>query len=156
MADLTLTVERVSDLPADVLWSVVADLDGYADHVGTLTTTTVVAGAAEGARRRCVDARGRSWEETCVLWDDGRRYVIDVDVATYPLDLRMLFRSFRGTWEVEPRVDGGSVVRVQFEGDVRGGRPATTVVARMAARARRDLEATLASYERVARSTLTR
>jgi hypothetical protein len=151
MAAMVLEVSRDTDLPADVVWPVIADLDGYADHVTSLTSTTVVDGDRDGARRRCTDVRGRDWEETCVLWEDGRRYVIDVDVATYPADLRTLFRSFTGTWEVEPRSDG-STMRVRFEGDVRGGRVGAAVVSRMAAGVRRDLERTLASYERTARA----
>lgn len=156
MAVLTLEVERVTDLPADVLWPVIADLDGYAGHAPSLSSTTVLAGAGDGARRRCVDARGRAWEETCVLWEEGRRYAVDVDVATYPVDLRAIFRTFRGTWEVEPRPEGGSTMRMRFSGDVRGGRAGRAIVDRMAASARRDLEATLTSYERAARERLPR
>jgi hypothetical protein len=154
VASMVLEVSRDTDLPADVVWPVVADLDGYADHVSSLSSTTVVGGDGEGARRRCTDARGRDWEETCVLWEDGRRYVIEVDVATYPADLRTLFRSFTGTWEVTPRPDG-STMRMLFEGDVRGGRVGAAVVERIAAGMRRDLERTLASYERVARARAT-
>lgn len=57
----------------------------------------------------------------------------------------------RGTWDVVPRPDGGSTIRIRFDGDVRGGRAGAAPVKRMAARATRDLEATLDSYERTAR-----
>lgn len=150
MGRVTLEVERDTDLPAAVLWPIVADLDGFADHVASLSDTTVVAGAGDGARRRCVDGRGRDWEETCTLWEEGRRYVVEVDVSTYPADLRAMFRSFRGTWEVVPRPGGGSTIRLRFDGDVRGGRVGASVANRMAARARPDLEATLDSYVRAA------
>jgi hypothetical protein len=153
MAAIVLEVTRDTDLPAEVVWPVIADLDGYAQHVSSLSSTTVIDGSGGGARRRCTDARGRDWEETCVLWEDGRRYVIEVDVATYPADLRALFRSFTGTWELTPRRDG-STMRLRFEGDVRGGRVGAAVVERMAAGARRDLERTLASYERAARGRI--
>lgn len=151
MATMTLEVARDSDLPVEAIWPIVADLDGYAAHVPTLSSTRVIDGARDGARRRCVDARGRDWEETCVLWEQGRRYTVEVDVSTYPPDLRAVFRSFRGTWDVVPRPDGGSTIRIRFDGDVRGGRAGAALVKRMAARATRDLEATLDSYERTAR-----
>lgn len=154
MAQMTLEVARETDVPAATLWPVVADLDRYADHVASLSETTVIDGAGRGARRRCVDARGRHWEETCVLWDEGRRYTVDVDVATYPADLRAMFRSFRGIWEVTPRADGGSMVRIRFEGDVRGGRLGASIVERIATRARQDLEDTLDSYVRTARAAV--
>lgn len=153
MADMTLEVERRTDLPPDAVWPVIADMDGYADHVSSLAETTVVAGREQGARRRCVDTRGRDWQETCVVWEEGRRYVVDVDVSTYPADLRAVFRSFRGTWEVEPAADGGSTVRIRFDGDVRGGRLGAGIVRRLAASARRDLDQTLDSYIRAARVT---
>lgn len=152
MARMTLEVERDIDVPAEVIWPIVSDLDGYADHVGGLAETTVVSGSRDGARRRCVDTRGRDWEETCVLWEEGRRYAVEVDVSTYPAELRGMFRSFQGTWEVTPRSSGGSTIRLRFDGDVRGGRVGAALANRMASRATRDLEATLDSYERAART----
>lgn len=154
MARMTLEVARDTDLPASALWSVVSDLDRYADHVESLARTTVLDGRGRGARRRCVDVRGRDWEESCVLWEEGRRYAVEVDVSTYPADLRAMFRSLRGTWVVTPRPDGGSTVRIRFDGDVRGGTIGARIVERLAARTRRDLEATLDSYVRTARAAV--
>ncbi|HUG07680.1 MAG TPA: hypothetical protein VMP13_02080 [Acidimicrobiia bacterium] len=65
-----------------------------------MTETTVISAEGQGAVHRCVDASGSHREETCTIWDPQRRYVMDVDVSTYPARYRTLFRSFTGTWSV--------------------------------------------------------
>ena len=145
MAFMELTATRVYDATPDAMWSIVSDLDGYADHVGGLAITEVIDGHALGAVRRCETTRGDDWSEIVSEWDEGRRYVIDVETSTYPTVLRSIFTAFRGVWTVAPE-GSGSRVTITFRGQVRGGPVAAAAVQRMAKRNLRDIEDTLASY----------
>lgn len=144
---MTLTVEtsRVFDAPLPLVWGIASDVGGYHRHTDTLIETTVVSGEGRGAVRRCVDASGNHWEETCTTWIPKRRYVMDVDVSTYPAKYRMLFRSFRGTWSVEP-VDGGTRVTIRFEADLRRVPGMAKVAERLAKRSASEIDAILDSY----------
>ena len=114
----TMTMRRHVDAPAEVVWPVVADHVGYADAAPNLSKVEVLEGRGLGMRRRCHDARGRGWSETCTLWEEGSRYRFEVDTAApdypYPLD------SLSGTWAVEP-AGGGSVVSMRFDFEPRYG-----------------------------------
>jgi hypothetical protein len=50
------------------------------------------------------------WNETCVLWQENRRYSYRVDTSDYPYPLRYM----QGTWEVEP-VAGGTLITMRFD-----------------------------------------
>jgi hypothetical protein len=61
-----------------------------------------------------------SWQETCTLWDDGRRFAVDVDTSDYPYPLRLM----RGLWQVDPDPSGSQVtMRFAYQAtpSVRGG-----------------------------------
>lgn len=149
MGAMNLAVSRRYDLPASQLWEVVSDLDGYASHADGLSVTEVIAGEAESAVRRCVNDKGQEWNEAVAEWQEGRRYVIEVDTDTYPPPLRQMFKSFVGTWSVEPHAEGCEVT-MRFDAEVRGGKLGVALVNRMAAKAQHDLERTLDSYGRAA------
>ncbi len=148
---MTLTVEggRVIDAPLSLVWEIVSNLDTYHQHTNTLTETTVISGEGQGATRRCVDASGNSWEETCTIWEPEQRYAVDVDVPTYPAKYRMLFRTFKGTWNVEP-AGGQTRVTIRFEAELRRIPGAPMLVDMLAKRSRSDLEAILDSYAQTA------
>lgn len=61
-------------------------------------------------RRRCHDTRGRGWNETCTLWEEGHAFAVEVDTSDYPYPLIAM----RGRWAVEPRGDR-SAVSMTFE-----------------------------------------
>lgn len=128
-----------------LVWGIVSDLGGYDRHTDTLTETTVISGERQGAVRRCVDASGSHWEETCTIWDPQRRYVMDVDVSTYPARYRMLFRSFTGTWSVEP-VDRRTRVTIRFEADLRRVPGVARGAEKLAERSATEIDAILESY----------
>lgn len=100
---------RWVDASPGEVWKVVADLDAYHRYVPALVETKVISGEGVGACRRCEDRSGAAWQETCVVWEPGHRYVIDVDVKTYPWRLRMLLTSFRGHWSVSPEGSGARI-----------------------------------------------
>ena len=140
---------RIIQAPLPHVWHIIADLDGYHRHTETLAETTVISGAGQGARRRCVDSSARDWQETCTVWQPDDRYVMDVDVSTYPAMYRAMFRTFTGTWSVA-RVDGGTRVTVRFDAQLRRIPGLPTLVRRHADRGEADLEAILDSYQHTA------
>lgn len=148
---MTLAVKssRTIDAPLFVVWKIISDLNTYHQHTDTLSKTIVISGEGRGATRRCVDASGSSWEETCTIWEPEQRYVVEVDVSTYPTKYRMLFRSFKGTWTVEP-ADGGTRVTIRFEAELRRIPGAARLVHTLVERSRSDVEAILDSYAQTA------
>ncbi len=143
---MKLIVERarIVDSSPDAAWSVISDMAGYADHVDGLAETTVVAGSELGAVRRCVDTSGAEWQETCVVWDPGSRYTVEVDVDTYPMKFRALFSAFRGSWWVAER-EGRTVIGITFEAGLR--RLAQPMRGQIERRIEHDLDAILESYD---------
>ncbi len=143
----TFSIERslVIEAPLSDVWNVVADLNGYADHVDGLQETAVISGDGPGVRRRCVDVSGNDWEETCVLWEPEQRYVVDVDVSTYPASYRAMFKEFKGTWSTKP-VDNGTEVTIRFDAELRSIPGLSQLVKRLTDQTRSDLDKTLASY----------
>lgn len=148
---MRMTVERSLsiDAPVSRVWEVVGALDEYHSHANTLTETVVVSGEGEGAIRHCVDNSGNGWNEMCTIWDPGRQFGFEVDVSTYPLRYRMLFRAFRGTWRVDP-ADGGAMVTVRFDADVRQAPGASFLARVFAERVEPELESILESYRTAA------
>jgi hypothetical protein len=148
MKKVTISAERTIAAPAAATWEAVADVAAYAQAASSLSRVEV-SGSGEGLRRRCYNARGQSWDERCTLWEEGRRYRMEVDTTSYPAPLRQLLRSFSGTWSVEPAA-GGSRVMVAFDAVPRLGPLGRTVVRLMGRRARNELEGILDTYERAA------
>src|SRR5262249_39152765 len=108
----TFVIDRYIDAPRSRTWEVLSDLDGWGEHAPNLHKTEVVEGAAEGAVRRCYNNAGKSWSETCTLWQPGRRYVMEVDTSDYPYPMTLM----RGTFSVD---DEGSGTRVGLQFDYR-------------------------------------
>lgn len=144
-----LRVCRDYQLAAEALWPVVADLDGYADHVTGLAATEVVSGSGQGATRTCRTIKDETWSEVVAVWEPGRRYIVEVDTATYPFPLKQLFRRFTGTWEVTPTPSGCRVC-ITMVPDVRAGWLLWPLVKLGARQSRADLGFTLESYGRSA------
>ena len=110
---------RDVNAPAEDAWSVVSDVGGYAEFASTLHRSEVVSGSGLGMVRRCEDADGICWTETCARWEPGRGYAFEVDTTApgYPLPLRTM----RGDFEVDALGDRRSRVRIRFAFSARGG-----------------------------------
>lgn len=104
----------------DLVWAVVADVALYAQLATGLSHVEILEGDGQGLRRRCYDTRGRGWNETCTVWEPGRRFQMRVDTASYPFPLRLLLRSFQGTWSVDPAPEGARIT-VGFDAEPRLG-----------------------------------
>lgn len=131
--------------PPEVMWPIVSDLSGYADHVTDLESSPVLSGSGAGAMRQCNTTGGDQWTEEVSQWHEGVSFELEVDTSTYPTPLRQLFRRFTGKWEVRPH-DAGSQVQMTFVPDVRGGWLVWPLVVAGSRRTRRDLLDTLDSY----------
>jgi len=139
---------RVVEASPATVWRIVSDLEGYASVAPGLAHIET-RGDGEGMWRRCTDEAGRSWEETCVLWDEGRAYSFSVDTSTYPPPLRRLLKTFQGTWIVDPH-PRGSIVTMRFEGEVGMGVVGRLIARVMRRKGVRDMEAILERWELMA------
>jgi len=105
--------------PADV-WPLLTDHDLYGRIAPNLSTVEVVSETGQPLRRRCTNTAGQAWEETCTLWEDGRRFAVDVDTSDYPYPITLM----RGLWQVDPDPYGSRVtMRFAYRAipSVRGG-----------------------------------
>ncbi len=130
MPRFTIKTSRTVDAPSDVVWVVVGDPGRYHEVVDTLVATDITTGAGEGMTRHCVDTRGREWDETCTLWDEGHSYRMTVDISSYPASFRALLKRMEGTWTVTPEGER-TRIDMQFDGDVRFGPAGRAAVAAM-------------------------
>jgi hypothetical protein len=102
---------RIVHVSPEVAWQVMTDHAGYAEVADNLSKVEVVSGQGLGMVRRCYDTKGRGWNETCTLWEEGRAYAFTVhtNAPDYPYPLAEL----KGTWRVDP-VAQGSRVSLEF------------------------------------------
>jgi ribosome-associated toxin RatA of RatAB toxin-antitoxin module len=146
-----MTVERIIEATPEMAWSVISDMEGYA----ALTTegiskVEVLEGSGEGMLRRCHDNNGKSWTETCPVWEEGRayRFQVHTDAPDYPFPLNHL----EGHWQVEPHPEG-ALIRASFEYELKFGIVGQMMNALMAKRAQQDSEFMLDQWEAKARAT---
>lgn len=99
------------EAPADRVWPVITDHRLYARLAPNLSAVEATGPDGPDLTRTCTNRTGRQWDETCTLWDEGRRYEVSVDTGDYAYPLIQM----RGAWFVEPDGDGGaSIVGLQF------------------------------------------
>lgn len=105
-----VTFDRRAAVTAEQLWPVMIDHELYAKLALNLKAATSLTPDGFGFQRSCTDASGRSWSETCTLWEPGRRFDVDVDTSDYPYPLARM----QGSWRVEPADPSGSIVGMTF------------------------------------------
>jgi ribosome-associated toxin RatA of RatAB toxin-antitoxin module len=141
----TFEVERYVEASRERVWEVVSDAANLADHAPNLSKSAVLAGEGEGMVRRCYNAGGDGWNETCTVWRPGHSYTMEVDTSDYPYPLSQM----KGTWEVREHGDG-ALIRLRYDYVMKYG-PVGAVLANLlrptfARTCRRMLD----SYERAA------
>jgi ribosome-associated toxin RatA of RatAB toxin-antitoxin module len=114
-----ISSHRTVDAPVEVVWDVVTDHELYAEAAPNLSTVEVVEGDRDGMVRRCVDADGNEWTETCTRWDERSGFAVAVDVADSDFH-RRLFRRFEGEWTITETADGVRIT-VAFDFDPKYG-----------------------------------
>jgi ribosome-associated toxin RatA of RatAB toxin-antitoxin module len=110
LADLEVVeASRVLAAAPGAVWPLVSDHGLYGQLAPNLAGVEVISQVGDPLRRRCTNTAGEAWEETCTLWEDGRRFAVEVDTASYPYPLRRL----RGLWQVDP-APAGSRITMRF------------------------------------------
>jgi hypothetical protein len=105
-----ITFDRPASVTAEQLWPVMIDHELYAKLALNLSAAKGLTPNGLGFQRSCTDTAGRSWSETCTLWEPGRRFDVDVDTSDYPYPLARM----QGSWRVEPNGPEGSTVGMTF------------------------------------------
>jgi hypothetical protein len=146
----SLGFERRVPVDPSVAWDVLVDPAAFESAAPNLSRVELPDGGIhEGAARHCADTAGRSWDETCTHCVEGETYAFEVDVPNSPVH-RRLFRSFEGTFGVEPD-GGGSRVSMRFEYEPRSGPVGRLLVRAAAGRFRSMAETTLSNLDRTMR-----
>ena len=102
VADLSPPLEAITisadvDAAAERAWAIVTDHELYGRLAPNLGRVELSTSNGPELARRCTDRKGRSWSESCTLWDDGRRFAVAVDTSDYPYPLQTM----RGSWSVD-------------------------------------------------------
>ena len=108
-----IEITRTLDASAETLWASVIDHETYGRIAPNLSKVEATGPNGPDLTRRCWDTRGRHWDESCVAWDEGHSFAVEVDTAAedYPYPLRTL----AGSWTVEPVDTTHASVTVRFE-----------------------------------------
>jgi ribosome-associated toxin RatA of RatAB toxin-antitoxin module len=101
----TVESSRVYAARPATVWPLLTDHDLYGRLAPNLRSVQVISEPGQPLRRRCTNTSGDAWEETCTLWEDGRRFAVEVDTTDYPYPLE----SMSGLWQVDPHPDGSKV-----------------------------------------------
>lgn len=102
--------EHHFDATPEAIWPVVIDTVEMAAGLPHLSGAEILSGEGSVGRvSRCTNLKGRSWTETCFLWEEGRTLGTraNADAADYPYPLKKL----EVTYHLIPR-DGGTTVRM--------------------------------------------
>ncbi|MFV1989805.1 MAG: SRPBCC family protein, partial [Acidimicrobiales bacterium] len=105
-----VALRRPSPVAAEQLWPVMTDHQLYANLALNLKAAEGLTPNGPGFRRSCTDRVGRTWFETCTLWDPERRFDVEIDTSDYPYPLRLM----QGSWSVEPTGTESSTVAMTF------------------------------------------
>ncbi|MGF1647068.1 MAG: type II toxin-antitoxin system RatA family toxin [Kineosporiaceae bacterium] len=118
--DEVVEVRGRIEAPPGTVWPLIADHDLYGRLAPGLASVEVVSEPGEALRRRCTNSQGSGWEETCTLWEEGRRFAVEVDTSEYPYPIGRM----QGLWQVDPDPSGSLVtlrLAAQPHSTLRGG-----------------------------------
>ena len=112
---LTLTATATTNATPKRVWQVMSDHELYADVADNLSKVEVVSGSGVGMVRRCCDTKGKSWSETCTLWEEGRAFSFRVhtEAEDYPYAIAGL----SGEWALSRQAEG---TRIQLNFRITG------------------------------------
>lgn len=105
-----LEVQRRINAPPELVWEVIADLDGEAAMLPAMSRIDLQGEPGANAIRRIHLQDGRTWTETCVDWVAGQRYTLQVEAQSFPVH----FKSLRYTCSVVA-ADPGVLLRLYFD-----------------------------------------
>lgn len=104
---LTLTATGATSATPERVWQIMSDQERYADVADNLSKVEIVAGNGIGMIRKCFDTNGKSWSETCTLWEEGQAFAFRVhtEAEDYPYPIAKL----GGKWALSEQPDGTEV-----------------------------------------------
>ena len=121
LADLDIIeASRHIPVPPHRIWPLLTDHQLYGRLAPNLSKVEVISQPGETLRRRCTSTNGQHWQETCTLWDEGRRFAVEVDTSAYPYPITVM----RGLWQVDPHPQGSTITMrfaLQATPTIRGG-----------------------------------
>jgi hypothetical protein len=121
LADLDIIeASRRLPVPPPRIWPLLTDHQLYGRLAPNLSNVEVISQPGETLRRRCTSTNGQQWQETCTLWDEGRRFAVEVDTSAYPYPVTVM----RGLWQVDPHPQGSTITMrfaIQAAPTIRGG-----------------------------------
>lgn len=103
-------LSRNIDAGTAFVFDAMSDHDLYGKIAPNLKAVEVTSAPGQRLERRCTSVGGKSWDETCTLWEAGHRFAVEVDTSNYPYPLLQM----RGLWQVDPDTVG-SRVTMRFE-----------------------------------------
>lgn len=146
-AGQTVRLSRVLDGNVDAVWAAVIDHETYGRLAPNLSSVVPTGPDGPDLTRRCWDTRGRHWDEACTLWEEGRRFAVEVDTAAadYPYPLEYL----RGEWAVRRIDDDHTEVTVRFDFRPKPGPAGSAFAAAMATGAKPMLRRIMSGWQRM-------
>ncbi|MCR9139285.1 MAG: SRPBCC family protein [Alphaproteobacteria bacterium] len=104
---LALTAKAVTQASPERVWQVMSHQEAYADVADNISKVEVTKGSGSSLERRCYDNDGKSWNESCTLWDEGRAFAFRVhtEAPDYPYPISAL----SGEWSLSPVPDGTQI-----------------------------------------------
>ncbi len=136
-------IRMETGLEQNILWSRVGDIGAIANFAPFLKESRLkesATGEWTGAMRTCTDNRGVSWSETCTDYHPGQS--LDLRFITEEPGFPFPVREMIGGWRLYPS-NVGCEVEVWWEMRLKAGLPAVILMPLMAARADRDIAATI-------------
>jgi hypothetical protein len=125
-----------SEVPADILWNRLAELDQISRFIPDLHSSRYVSGnsLSIGAVRECIDVAGQRWREECTEVAD-RSFTLrfDTEAPDYPYPLT----DMHGGWRIEA-TPTGSLVEVWWTARGKSRMPEWLLFPIMAAKAERS------------------
>lgn len=109
---MTLTAKAMTQASPERVWQVMSHQEAYADVADNISKVEVTRGSGPDLERRCFDNDGKSWNETCTMWDEGRAFAFRVhtEAPDYPYPIAQL----SGEWALSP-VSGGTQILMTFQ-----------------------------------------
>lgn len=107
-----LHFKRIMNADTRTVWQVITDVDNFHKVAPNVDQVKIISGKEKGMVRSCSHGKD-SWQETCTLWEDEKRYAFEVDTAApdYPFP----FSYLKGTWEIKALTPGKTEISMEFE-----------------------------------------
>ena len=140
----TMRSTRTIPVPPSIAWEVATDAAFYGKVAPSLAGVEIARGHGSTAVRRCWDDAGHQWEETCPVYEEGRRVTFQVNLSTHPA--RNLVQEMSATHLVEA-AGVGSEVTLSFDFELKRG-PLPWMMLKVSERKlRRELEHIMSSWQ---------